>query len=286
MEAAAIAGRAPAEQREWEDRAGRWAALAALFAAFVPVIGGIYLNVALDGEVSTRAEEIVAMDRQGPDFLIAAGLQALGFLALIPVLLYLYRATRYRLPSAPSFTPVLAVIGPVLLAAAVVGGRIDQVGRAGDALPISDQGVDAFVDAQPAALEGLGLGGAMSLALALILVSLYAMRAGLVSRFMGVLGIVLGAVYILPLLATPLVSLFWLGGLALLFINRWPGGRGPAWEHAEALPWPSAAQVAAHRRAAEAEGEEKPAVDEMDPEPKMSATPGARSRKRRKKKRR
>jgi hypothetical protein len=60
---------------------------------------------------------------------------------------------------------------------------------------------------------------------------------------MGIIGIVTGALLVLPLSPLPVVQIFWLGALAALFLGRWPGGRGPAWETGEAVPWPSAAAL-------------------------------------------
>ena len=39
-----------------------------------------------------------------------------------------------------------------------------------------------------------------------------------------------------------IIQAFWLGALGLLFLGNWPGGRGPAWETGEAVPWPSPQQ--------------------------------------------
>ncbi len=80
----------------------------------------------------------------------------------------------------------------------------------------------------------------------------------------------------LPLLAggSLIVEIFWLGSLAYLFLGRWPGGRGAAWESGQAEPWPTPAQ----RRKAEAEAEE---IEPPEPE-----TPTRRSSRKRRKKRR
>lgn len=83
--------------------------------------------------------------------------------------------------------------------------------------------------------------GTLALAFTYVIISLNAMRAGLLSRFMGILGIIVGALIVLPLLpqGVPIVQIFWLGGLAVLYLGVWPGGRGPAWETGEATPWPT-----------------------------------------------
>ena len=84
------------------------------------------------------------------------------------------------------------------------------------------------------------------------------MRAGLLTRFMGALGIVVGVLQVVQVGSSlPLVQTFWLGGLALLFAGRRPGGDPPAWRTGRAEPWPSGAQLAEQRRAAaEAEAED------------------------------
>ena len=61
------------------------------------------------------------------------------------------------------------------------------------------------------------------------------------TRFVGSLGVGLGvaAIFIPPLVLLPAV--LWagyLGYLGLLFIDRAPGGRPPAWAAGEAIPWP------------------------------------------------
>ena len=74
-----------------------------------------------------------------------------------------------------------------------------------------------------------------------------AMRAGVLSRFMGIIGIIVGVLFVIPLLGqVPIVEVFWVAALGLLFLGRWPqGGRGPAWETGEAIPWPTAQDRAA-----------------------------------------
>src|SRR3954462_13485648 len=70
---------------------------------------------------------------------------------------------------------------------------------------------------------------------------MHAMRAGLLSRFMGILGVIVGALTAVPILGgAPVVQLFWLVGMGILFLDRWPQVRGPAWEAVEEIPWPSA----------------------------------------------
>src|SRR3954467_8208850 len=87
----------------------------------------------------------------------------------------------------------------------------------------------------------IGLIANLLLGTAFVLIGMHAMRAGLLSRFMGILGIIVGALTAVPLLGgAPVVQLFWLVAMGVLFLNRWPQGRGPAWDAVDAIPWPTA----------------------------------------------
>jgi hypothetical protein len=78
----------------------------------------------------------------------------------------------------------------------------------------------------------------LGLVVMMIYVPLQAQRAGLLTRFFGSLGMALGASMILILPVALLGVLVWMGYLGLLFVGRVPGGRPPAWETGEAVPWP------------------------------------------------
>jgi hypothetical protein len=88
------------------------------------------------------------------------------------------------------------------------------------------------------------LAGSVAVAFMYVMVPLRARRAGLLSPFMAILGVIAGVLLVLQLV--PLVPIvlqgFWLGAVGALFLGNWPGGRGPAWETGEADPWPSPAE--------------------------------------------
>src|SRR5205085_709752 len=112
------------------------------------------------------------------------------------------------------------------------------------------------------ALSGAFFAARVMLGFGFGMIALNAMRAGLLSRFMGVLGVILGALFALPILPAPPLQIFWLAAVGFLFSGRWPGyGRGPAWDSGEEIPWPSAAE-----RAAIARGDVVEDGDDEEPE--------------------
>jgi hypothetical protein len=100
---------------------------------------------------------------------------------------------------------------------------------------------------------GFGLGGRIGLAFALVYICLYSMRAGLLTRFWGSLGMALGVAALLLLVQFTMIWFLYVG---LLLLGRLPGGRPPAWEAGEAVPWPTPGEKAAESlEATEAPGQ-------------------------------
>lgn len=107
-----------------------------------------------------------------------------------------------------------------------------------------DEASQAVKEASLAPLAtGLGLAGAFGFAIALLYSGLWAMRTGILSRFWGSLGMVAGIAFLLgPLFLVTLVFFVYFGLLAIGIV---PGGRPPAWEAGEAVPWPTPGEKAA-----------------------------------------
>ena len=278
------------EQLAWEERAGKPAAAAAFLAALLAIVAGVYLPLALANNPDGADELLKAADTESTDFVIAGVLQAVGLLLVIPVLLYLFRATRYRNQRLMPATAVLVVLGALTIAVVTIFRQLELLDIADSFFPEHAQGArdleqvaeDYIKDELSPALQGLSLGGSIALAFAMIMIALNAMRAGLLSRFMGILGIFVGVLLVIPL-GVQILQLFWFGALGLLFLNRWPGGRGPAWQTGEAIPWPGAAE---QREEIERRRAERAGVQEPQPEPESEPTEERpSSRKRRKKKR-
>jgi len=122
----------------------------------------------------------------------------------------------------------------------------------------------------------------LGLIVAVVYVPLQAVRAGLLPRFFGTLGMALGVSIILLPPGTLLLAL-WFGWLGLLFVDKVPGGRPPAWEAGEAIPWPKPGEERSsappNGEAIEGEATEVPA-DGEPPEGSAGAQPGSRKRKR------
>ena len=308
---AAVEPSSSQETLAWEARHGRGAALAAGIAAAGIFIGTVWRGITLQdlprtgaleslarltepgkvGELeSLRTDTFAFFDSNATGVLLASCLVAIGYVALGWALTYLAVATRARRPEFPR----LILYVPAF--AGAIQGVATLVSAFGTNRAISDflSGSRTVESAEEIAGGGLvvfgqilGLPGSLGLALALVMISLNAMRAGLLTRFMGVLGMIAGALQILPLGGPlPVVQCFWLVMLAALLLGHWPRGVPPAWQTGKAEPWPSSADLRAERQKAIAARRGLPAEPEPAPHPVPAGAPSpatsARKRKRKK----
>lgn len=220
---------------------------------------------------------------------IDAVLIGLSMLLLAGVLRFLAGATIRRGGKLPGFAPTLPLLGAVPFA---IGGIITNSAGTSEHY---DRLIEArTVDATIAVNEDLGTAlevgqsvagvGAILLAAGVIFVCLHAMRVGLLTRVLGVLGILVGVILgFSPIMGAGVspVQMVWLLAIALLLAGRWPGGDPPAWREGVAVPWPSAAEVREERDRAAREAAPEPPKPERPVAGPSPATSAKKKRKRR-----
>ncbi len=132
------------------------------------------------------------------------------------------------------------------------------------------------------ASQGLLLPAVLGLVVMMVYVPLQALRCGLVTRFLGSLGMALGASMILILPIAVLAMLAWTGFLGLTFVGRVPGGRPPAWDAGKAIPWPRPGEQVIEEGDDAIEGEATEVGDDGSGDSgSKAASPQKRKRKRR-----
>lgn len=296
------------EQLAWEARQRPRAAIAALVAGLLSIAGGVYSGTTFSDV--PRTPFFGALDdlaKPGPigslpslrlplyewyhdhfsQFLISAVISSLGALAMGATLTFLAYATAARRAQLPRAALFLPAIGGVLLA---IADLLTAIGTDRTVSRILDGGhsVDAVANAGSDVIattgQLIGLVAGFALGISFVLVCLNAMRAGLLTRFMGVLGIIAGVLLALPIFGGPIpvVQSFWLIAFGVLLAGRWPGGAPRAWETGEAIPWPTQAEVREARMAgAGGKPASAPAADPA-PKPAPGKVSPATSKKKRK----
>jgi hypothetical protein len=199
---------------------------------------------------SPRASEVKFISHHAGPLIAGSVIAALAIGVLTLVLLLLVQATRFRRPETWGPARMLVIAGGSSLAVISVAHQVVtaiETHNFAVGHDFSNHAVDNALTKGAAnlAIDYLDLVAGLSLAVGMIVVMVNAIRVGLVTRWMGVVGIISGILIFLPIGGATLevVPSFWIVAMGILYIGKWPNGQPPAWESGEARPWPSRAQM-------------------------------------------
>jgi hypothetical protein len=203
---------------------------------------------------------------------VGAVLQAGGWVALASTLWFLFGAARAREKRIQPFMGILALVGAPLAAIGILGYVISY-GSA--AQQFVSHGAQTYPEAHHlmsaatlSIFQIVDYLGELLLAVSFVMVSLNAMRVGLLTRFLGFLGIIGGVLTLFVITPVPIVQFYWLAAIAYLFTGRWPSGVPPSWRTGRVEKWPSAQEVRQQQARARAQGGRAPALTrDAVPEP-------------------
>lgn len=169
-------------------------------------------------------------------------ISGIGALAMILPLRYLSGAERARSPAPSTLSGQFALAGPIMYGIFLPAFEISLIIGAHSYLSHSAR-TSAAIDAATGgglrvALQLILTLGTLLLAVAFIMLSLRSMRVGLLTRMMGIVGIIGGVLFIIPLTPLPVVQALWLVFFGAMLLGF--GGRPlpEAWTAGEARPWP------------------------------------------------
>ena len=234
------------EQIADERRRGRLVAGAAVVAAALSAAAAIWSN-ALGGDAPERNKpaELRYFDRHGGELIASWTLRGMALLLLLAVTVHLYRATKARRADEPQVVLVMGVYGPIAAGIGTIAAGIALALAASSFADREFQTIDAANDAiRTVTLIGLlSVSGYLALAFWFVKASLDAMRIGLLSRFMGIAGIMVGPGLLLISGLFQFLLPVWLLAIAAIFSGLGLRGLPPAWEAGEAVVTPSTREL-------------------------------------------
>jgi hypothetical protein len=198
---------------------------------------------------------LITEHKRFPIDVIGAAINGIALCAVAWTLSFLFGITRARNPDLRPVVRGIAIAGGVLAGLAGIAYAVLVAVKAHQFVTTGDQ---TYMEAHDltnstafVAVPLLGQLGALLLAVGFVLTALNAMRVGLLTRFMGYLGIFTGILVLFPIGSpVPVVQGFWLLALAYLLSGRWPSGLPPAWSSGRAERWPSAQSLREQRMTA------------------------------------
>jgi hypothetical protein len=244
----------PEQQLQYEARVRNRQAIVAVLAGVLLVVAATLQLAGPHTKVDELTIDLITANKRFPLDLIAAIVNGIGSLLVAWTLNYLYVCSRARNPEVKSFIRIIAIAGGALSALA---GIVYAIVVAIKVHEFVTTGAQTYQEANHLtsatgllALQLLGQGAALLLAVGFALVSLNALRQGLLSRFMGYLGIFAGVLVLFQIVQIPVVQGFWLVAVGYLISGRWPTGVPPAWRSGRSEPWPPSSEMRARRMGA------------------------------------
>ena len=288
-----------ADTLAWESSQRRWAVPAAAIAGILPLVGAMIISFGFRNAPGNRPGLLLYFNDHASGLFLSSILLVIGALGLGGALLYLYRAVRARETGEgrrplPRFMPYAIAIGSVLygVTGSLVSATSPPLGILAQAVTSDRASKFATQDGQTwqqaSDLFKVGILNVVTfgqivcsilLIATIILISLAAIRVGLLTKWMGYVGVFVGVLVLIPIFSTvPIVQTFWLVSLAVLFSGRWPNGLPEAWTAGEARPWPTMQELREQADTARPKSEPTP-----KPQPQVPVDPGAARRKRKRK---
>ena len=241
------------------------------------------------GRVGLRSEQLNFVADRAPQLMLATAAQAIASLLFVYLLVFLYRASVNRGINVPRFTPALAMSGGFSAALGTLGLQAAIQVNAANAVDRQDWTVIPATGPVANLSFVLLLLSTMTIAIATVLVSLSAMRTGLLTKFLGGLGIAVGVIMVFfnPAVSGSagngfVIQSIWVLLVALSLTGRLPSGLPPAWDAGEARPWPSQQEARAQREAGKG-GAKSSSAPAQSAAPATSQPSPATSKKKRKK---
>jgi hypothetical protein len=217
----------------------------AIGAALLLVVAAITGLAGPHTKVDEETLALIVVHKRFPLDLIGAVINAGGLAALAFVLNFLWNATKSRRPELSPAFRYMALAGAAIAGLAAIAYEAVIAVAAHDFITTGQQTYSQAhsLTSTPTvlALPSIAFFGDLLMAIAIVTISLNAMRVGLLPKLMGYLGIFVGVLFLFPIGSpVPVIQAGWILALAYLFYGRWPNAHPPAWASGEPMPWPSA----------------------------------------------
>jgi hypothetical protein len=242
------------EQLSYEARVGDRQSKVALAAGILLVVAFALQAFGPHAKVSEFTVELLNDSHRSFLNVLGAVLNGAGYLALAWTISFLQRCAHARNPErARRWVGTTAWVGASLVVGASV---ILSIVVALKEHQFATSGAQTYAQANAlmstpllTVLQVAALLGNFVIALPLVLMALNALQTGLLTKFLGYLGVFAGFLIAFPIFQIPIVQAYWLAAVAYLLSGRWPSGVPPAWSTGRAQPWPSSAETRARRAA-------------------------------------
>lgn len=213
--------------------------IVACFSAFFFFLWMVQRNAEGGSELTDRLRLI---DEHAGAFIASQFFLAIGILLTGTILSHLALAVTSRVPTAPRALAILCLAGPALVAIVLPIFTVLEVGIASefvDGALQTEKEAENLRGGVAFAIAQIGyMIGSLLYALSWMMVGIFTIRAGLLTKIVGYVAVAIGLANVLAPLAglAAIVTIFWVGSVTIMLLGRGKQ-KPPAWVLGRPVPW-------------------------------------------------
>lgn len=212
---------------------------------------------------SNLADRLLLLDDHAGSFIAAQFFLAVGILLTGAILLHLALAVSQRVPTTPKALMAICIAGPALIAIVLPASTLLEIGIARDFAEGTNQTLKQAEELRSGTAYSIAqfgyLVGALLYAVAWMMVGIFSVRTGLLTRLVGYTAVAIGLANVIAPPLAGIVTVFWVGAVTIMLLSR-GGQKPPAWILGRPVPWTEVAakgeEIRSEADAAEVEVDE------------------------------
>jgi hypothetical protein len=238
------------------------------------IVAAVIQLTGIHAKVEELTLDLITEHRRYPIDLIGAIVNGFALAGVAWTLSYMFGLVKARNTELRDFIRWLAIVGGALSAITAVIYALEIAHKADEFVhsggPLSYEQANHLTNGGVlVTLPLIAQLASLVLTFGFVMIALNAMRVGLLTRFMGYLGILAGVLVLFPIGSpVPVVQGFWLLALAYLISGRWPSGLPASWRTGQIERWPTNAELREAREKA-AGGQTKAKTKAGEPKPSL-----------------
>lgn len=194
---------------------------------------------------SDLADRLLLLDQHAGSYIAAQFFLAVGILLTTAILLHLAMAIAQRVPSTPKALMIICIAGPALIAIVLPASTLLEIGIAHDFADGSNQTLKQAEELRSGAgfaIVQFGyLAGALIYAVAWMMIGIFSVRTGLLTRLVGYTAVAIGIANVIAPPLAGIVTVFWVGAVTIMLLSK-GGQKPPAWVLGRPVSWREVAE--------------------------------------------
>lgn len=185
-------------------------------------------------------DRLLLLNEHAGSYIAAQFFLAVGILLTSAILLHLAMAISQRVPSTPRALTIACIAGPAAIAIVLPAFTLLEISVAKDFADGANQTLKQAEELRGGVafsiVQFAYLFGTLFYAVAWMMVGIFSVRTGLLTRLVGYTAVAIGLANVIAPPLAGIVTVFWVGAVTIMLLSR-GGQKPPAWVLGRPVPW-------------------------------------------------